>query len=106
MDRATDYTFSLGIVCMLAILMFVILPFLAAGPPATPAAKCKVPADIAILVDASQSVELGGRIAGIPNYFKTVMIEGIKTIVNSFEVSPKDTRFSLMLFGDKVPIVS
>ena len=57
-------------------------------------------------MDASQSVELGGRIAGIPNYFKTVIVEGLKTIVQSFDVSPKDSRFALMLFGDKVPLVS
>ena len=72
---------------------------------ADPVAKCKVAADISLIVDASQSVELGGRIAGISDYFQKVVKEGLKTIVQSFEVSPKDARFSLMLFGDQEPLV-
>lgn len=72
---------------------------------ATPGDKCKVAADISLIVDASQSVELGGRIAGISGYFQKVVKEGLKTIVQSFEVSPKDARFSLMLFGDAEPMV-
>ena len=72
---------------------------------AEPTEKCKVAADISLIVDASQSVEIGGRIAGISGYFQKVIKEGLKTIVQSFEVSPKDARFSLMLFGDKEPMV-
>ena len=72
---------------------------------ASPEEKCKVAADIALVVDASRSVEIGGIKAGIPKYFDTVVKAGLKTIVQSFEVSPKDVRFSLMLFGDKEPMV-
>ena len=69
--------------------------------------QCQVKADVALIVDGSNSISvLGYQATKQKDYFKETILAGVKDIIDGFPVSKDETHIALMLFGAETPEVS
>lgn len=58
-------------------------------------------ADILLLVDGSKAIQRSGQKAtGDNDYYRNVVLEGLKALISQFNVNHNDVHIAILFFGD------